>query len=293
MAIPEAQLETWAQPLSTAAHLTSLTTVRAALAAGAQLSGKRYEAFLHGSYRNGTVIDARAGVDLIVQLNDSYYDNVSDLPPEHRKFFQTLGPTSASIERWAAFKAAVVKALQAGTDQPVRAGFASIQLAGRAGVPTVEVLAGYQYRRYYTFAARDQRYHEGMVFFAEHGESVIRYPKLHAEQFARKNAKTQDGLKRLVRIIKRLRSSLVESAAIPEGLATSYHIEGLLFNVPDEALASGTLQARLAAALEFLRGKDASAMKAVNGIQPLCGAGEWDASAAQQFIAGLSAAAAP
>ena len=292
MAIPETQLETWAQPLlTTVEYLGAQAKVQGALAASPQLAGMHYEVFLHGSFRNGTVIEAQSGADLVVQLNASYYDNISDLSSEHRKLFQALGPTSASLAQWSAFKASVVQALEA-AGHPVRLGNKSIQLTGASGSPMVHVVAGYQYRRYYAFAPRDQRYQEGVIFFTGDRHSVIGYPKLHCEQLARKNATTQNEFKRFVRIFKHLRRSLVESKKIPGGSAPSYRIEGLLFHVPDEVVMSGTFQARLDAIVDVLRRSDVSSMKTVSGIQPLCGEGQWEVADARQFITAVAAAVA-
>lgn len=292
MTISEAQLETWAQPLDTVKYLGAQARVQGALAASPQLAGKQYEVFLHGSFRNGTVTEAERGADLVVQLNDSYYDNVTDLPLGHQKLFQAVGPTSASLALWSAFRASVIQALEAAVGHPVRTDGRSVRLAGALGHPAVRVVIGYQYRRYYTFTPRDQRYQEGVIFFTEDRRSIINHPKLHCEQLARKSAKTQHEFKRFVRIFKHLRRSLVESKQIPDGLAPSYRIEGLLFGVPDAVFMSGSLRTRLDAVVDVLRRSDASVMKTVSGMEPLCEEGCWVVADAQRFIAAVADAAA-
>ena len=58
--------------------------------------------------------------------------------------------------------------------------------------------------------------------------------KQHRENMTKKHQDSSKWLKPMVRVMKNLRSKLVSDGLIEAGLAPSYFIEGLLYNVPSE-----------------------------------------------------------
>ena len=78
------------------------------------------------------------------------------------------------------------------------------------------------------------RYELGICFFTSSGDRIVNYPKQHSDNCTRKHQATNEWFKPMVRILKNMRSKLVEDGAMADGSAPSYFIEGLLYNVPDD-----------------------------------------------------------
>ena len=104
MAIAESQLETWAnQGAITTAKATADSIKNALNSYGPE--GVDFEVFLQGSYKNSTNIRGDSDVDVVAQLNSTFYSNLSD---EQKRI---LGITPASYG-WSDFRADVLKALR-------------------------------------------------------------------------------------------------------------------------------------------------------------------------------------
>jgi hypothetical protein len=63
---------------------------------------------------------------------------------------------------------------------------------------------------------------------------IANYPDQHSANCTAKHQATNKWFKPMVRILKNMRGKLVEDKIIEEGVAPSYYIEGLLYNVPNE-----------------------------------------------------------
>lgn len=91
------------------------------------------------------------------------------------------------------------------------------------------------YRRYHWFnSTEDQEYAEGICFWRADGTQIINYPKLHSANCTTKHQDTDLWFKPSVRILKNMRNKMVEQKIIKDGLAPSYFLEGVLYNVPKE-----------------------------------------------------------
>jgi hypothetical protein len=98
-----------------------------------------------------------------------------------------------------------------------------------------DVLACYQYRYYTRFVSHnDCDYMPGVIFPTSSGDWIINYPKQHSENCTRKHQATSSWFKPMVRIMKNMRSRMVGDGIISDGVAPSYYIEGLLYNVPND-----------------------------------------------------------
>lgn len=74
----------------------------------------------------------------------------------------------------------------------------------------------------------------GIVFYDHRNNRLVfNYPKQHKANGITKNERTNGEFKKMVRVFKNLRDSLIEEEIISENLAPSYFIECLLYNVPD------------------------------------------------------------
>lgn len=238
MPIPEAQLETWSHQGAIAGSSSTYNTVKDVLeAAGTPYSGKNYSVFLQGSYGNDTNIYAESDVDVVICLNDCFQSDRSQLTAEEEVAWKKVhnDATYTHVD----FKKDVLKVLTDGFGDDVEAGRKAIMIEANGKRRKTDVIAAIQYRRYFKFnGIEDQSYEEGICFYTSDGIMTANYPKLHRANLTKKHQETSSWLKPMVRIMKNLRTKLVDDGVLDAGIAPSYFIEGLLYNVPSDRFHS-------------------------------------------------------
>lgn len=234
MAIPESQLVTWSHQGSITQSSTTYNTVKNVLeAVGSPYSSKNYNVFLQGSYGNDTNIYAESDVDIVIKLNDCFRHDLNILPDDQKAAFKAAH--SDATYTHVDFKRDVLGVLEAKYAGDVDPGDKAINIAANGSRRKVDVIAATQYRRYHRFlSTSDQAYDEGICFFNGAGECIANYPMQHSANCTAKHQATNEWLKSMVRILKNLRGKLVAEKMIEAGVAPSYYIEGLLYNVPNE-----------------------------------------------------------
>lgn len=116
----------------------------------------------------------------------------------------------------------------------VSAGTKAIYIKGRGNRREADVLPAALLRRYHgSRAFSDQTYVEGICFFSKDGTRIDNFPKRHSENCSTKHQSSKQWFKPTVRIYKNLRNNMIDKGLIEVGLAPSYYLEGLLYNVPD------------------------------------------------------------
>jgi hypothetical protein len=129
----------------------------------------------------------------------------------------------------------VLKVLTDKYGSDVKVGDKAIAIAGSGNRRKADVITALQYRRYYKFnGIYDESYDVGICFYNESGELIANYPKQHSANMTTKHQLTASWLKPTVRIVKNMRNKLVDDKTIKSGIAPSYYIEGLLYNVPND-----------------------------------------------------------
>jgi len=79
MAILESQLERWAHQGAVATAKLTADSIRNALKSyNYWPAGIDFEVYLQGSYKNSTNIRGDSDVDVVVQLNSSFYSNLTE-----------------------------------------------------------------------------------------------------------------------------------------------------------------------------------------------------------------------
>jgi hypothetical protein len=73
----------------------------------------------------------------------------------------------------------------------------------------------------------------GTKFITDKGKSIVNYPIQHIDNGKKKNSQTQKRFKRLTRIFKRLRYKMIEDNEPVSDNISSFLLECLVFNVPD------------------------------------------------------------
>lgn len=234
MAIPEAQLGTWAKQGSVAQSQETYATVRSCLeASDAPYSGRSKSIFLQGSYGNDTNIYADSDVDVVIATDSVYYYGTDDLKPDQLTAFKASlsGGGGYTYDK---FKTAVVSQLAKKFGGSVKPGKKAIFIQGDGGRRDADVLPAVEYRRYTRFrTSADSSYYAGITFWTTDGVQIINYPKLHSANATTKHQSTSSWFKPTVRILKNMRNAMIAKGFLAEGVAPSYFLEGMLYNVPD------------------------------------------------------------
>lgn len=234
MAIPESQLETWSKQGSVSQSQTTYATVRTYLEAkDAPYAEKSTSIFLQGSYGNDTNIYADSDVDIVIATSSIFYYDTSALTPDESATFDAHF-TSEGGYTYGKFKKEVTDHLIQGFGTAVTPGKKAIFIQGDGHRRDTDVLPAVEHRRYTKFRTHaDSTYASGITFWTSDGVKIVNYPKQHSKNVTVKHQRTSDWFKPTVRILKNMRNSMIAKGYLAEGLAPSYFLEGMLYNVPD------------------------------------------------------------
>ena len=234
MAIPESQLDTWSHQGSITQSSVTYNSIKDVLEASTTpYAAKSYSVFLQGSYGNDTNIYAESDVDIVIKLDDCFQSDLGELTQDERNKYDDayVNTTYAPAD----FKRDVLKVLTEQYGGDVKPGDKAIAIAASGNRRNADVIPAIEFRRYYKFnGIYDQSYDEGICFFNSDGERIANYPKQHSVNLTRKHQDSGKWFKPMVRVLKNLRSKLVDDGILKDGIAPSYYLEGLLYNVPND-----------------------------------------------------------
>lgn len=247
MAISERQLDIWAKQGSVTQSANTYAAIRSALDdVSAPYHSKDYNIFLQGSYGNDTNIYADSDVDVVIKLGSTYYSDLSNLNENELALYNSKR-TDATYS-YDEFKADVIRQLTARFGSNVKPGSKAIFVQGENSRRDADVIAATEFRKYIRFHSfSNQNYIEGICFWTKDGVKIINYPKLHSSNCTSKHQATNSWFKPVVRIFKNMRNSMITNGYIEEGLAPSYFLEGLLYNVPNDKFGVSYEQSLVAA----------------------------------------------
>ena len=240
--IGERQLETWASQGKTAQFTDTYNRIRNNLLdTDAPYPIKDTEVFLQGSYKNDTNVYGDSDVDIVLCHTGAFYKDLSHLSPEDRNAYESTSSGTASYAN-PEFKrdaTAYIKQLY----KEIEVGKKALHIpGGNSGRRNADVLIASKFRRYYEFKSwQSYRYSEGVCFFSMNGDRIENFPKMHSDNCTMKHKNTKSYFKPIVRIFKNMRNTMIEKRILENGIAPSYFIEGMLYNVPDKKFG-GTYQ---------------------------------------------------
>ena len=232
MAIPESQLETWSHQGSVQQSASTYETIRTVLNNSASpYYPKLYSIFLQGSYGNDTNVYKDSDVDIVMRLNDTFYADLDQLEPGAKANYEKArNPATYGYDE---FKAEVLAWLQKQFGSAVKPGKKAIFIKGSGNRRDADVLVCAKLRRYTKSSnGLDDNYYEGICFFLPDGTRIENFPKQHADNCTSKHQATNQWFKPVVRIYKNMRNRMIEEGVIKDGLAPSYFLEEMLWNVP-------------------------------------------------------------
>jgi Nucleotidyltransferase domain len=289
MSIPSDRLETWSHQGGTTISSTAYASIQHALTkSSSPLQGRGVEISLQGSYANATNTYGDSDIDIVVLYKDTFYKDVSSLTlaqqQAHELFF------TPATYHWNDLRNDVLSALTShfGT-AAVTPGNKAVKVKTGAGRMTADVVPAVQFRRYATFVdAHNLTAHWGIHFFDSRGTAITNYPKYHIERGQDKNRdeRTRGLYKPTVRLVKNLRSHMVDNSILLKENAPSYFVECALHNVPDN-LYHGRFFDTVPQILDYLWTTPYSGFMSQNGVVPLIGDGptQWSKEKFSAFVA--------
>jgi hypothetical protein len=238
MAISEKQLETWAKQGSVTQSASTYASIKGVLEdSTSPYYLKSFESFLQGSYGNDTNVYAESDVDIVMLLTSTFYTDISQMTSAEQAAYNAQR-SSASYSH-AEFKAAVASWLTKKYGNTVQAGNKAIRIPANGARRDADVLVASEFRRYTSFTSTSaNKYHGGICFWLPDGTRVENFPKQHSANCTTKHQNTSSMFKPMVRIWKNLRNRMVADGKITKGLAPSYFVEGMLWNVPPSSFVN-------------------------------------------------------
>lgn len=286
MPIAESQLETWSHQGSVTQSANTYQSIkRVLLDPSAPYASRSFEVFLQGSYGNETNIYADSDVDIIMCLSSTYYENIDALSPDD-KLRRDADWTPATYDL-SDFKREVTAWLANNFDTGVNPSGKAILVPGNGGRRDADVLSCAEFRRYRAYSRPfSVDYEKGICFWPPGKALIDNYPKQHAANLTDKHQRTGGWVKPVVRIFKNWRNAMVRDGFLAAGVAPSYFLEGMLWNVPDQ-LFGRSWQDCCANALAWLRAADRSELSCANDLHWLVREGPstcWSPSAFEAFL---------
>ena len=240
--IAESQLDIWASQGPTAQFTDTYNRIRDNLLdRGAPYPLVDTEAFLQGSYRNDTNVYGDSDVDIVFCHTGAFFKDLSRLSPDDRRAYDAAAGAAVTYG-YVDFKrdtSAYIAQLYNNVNVRKKAVYIP---GGKSGRRNADVLIAFQFRRYHEFKSwQSQRYDEGVCFFPAGGSIIENFPKLHSDNCTAKHQYTKSYFKPMIRIFKNMRNIMIEKQIMASGVAPSYFIEGMLYNVPNDRFG-GTYQ---------------------------------------------------
>lgn len=253
MAIAESQLDTWAKLGPTKQFTDTYDNVRTVLMdATAPYHNRSHDVYLQGSYGNDTNVYADSDVDAVICSDASFNYDLEKLPEGEKEAFRKAHPgTGLSAE---SFRQDVYAWLQKKYGSDVEPPRKAVHIKATTSRRACDVLICIEHRQYFRFkSVGDQQHYKGIQFIASDGTSIVNFPKQHSANCTTKHQATISWFKPTVRIFKNMRNRMIERGLIREGLAPSYYIEGMLYNVPNGQYGT-TFQQTCANCMNWLNG---------------------------------------
>ena len=267
MPIADSILRRWSHHHASTASVQAHTAIRDALA---RHNLPVHELFLQGSYKNDTNLRRDSDVDLVAQLDERLRPRVAALTGAQ---LQGSDAHELAYGRWLSFRRLVLAALSARFGDGVTPGRKSLKV-DRGPIP----------------AAADVvvtlKCGNGIaLYIPDEHRWAVSYPQQHHSRGARKERGTAGRYKRAIRMFKAARNHLIESNALPDGTASSYFIECLLYNVPN-ALFRSSLGETYAEVVNWLSGARLIELKCQNQLVDLFGPSrdQWSVDNARGYI---------
>lgn len=249
---------------------------------------RKIKLFIQGSYANNTNVRTQSDVDIAVVQEDIFrteYRNSTIYPQSDSDYGFTPVPSSAQT-----FKDEVQQCLTRKFGRDVERKNKSIKVHGNTYRKDADTVPCRRYRDYRNDYLQDQsNYVGGIVIYPDEGGMIINYPEQHIANGRKKNNDTHHYYKKMVRIMKKMRYLMSDAGIACAEKVSSFGLESLLWNVPDDEFTQYSLYGftfeKLLRYL-YLNTSSFSSYKEANGIKLLCPT-QTEINAYSEFITAL------
>ena len=290
MNISEETLESWSTgPSATETEKceNAVLAVRKAVNAHNRLSGLDISFFAQGSYRARTNVRLDSDVDICVRRNDVFF---ADYPDEKKR--EDFGNVVSDLS-YSDFKKLVGEALSDYFGKTgVTRGNKAFDVHANTYRIDADVVPTFEHRRYTGRLNLDgtPHYESGVAFLPDKGVIVKNWPEQNYTNGVYKNGECNRHYKRVVRILKRLRYVMRGKGVLAAENASSFLIECLVWNAPNEAFKHDTYTADVRYVLAYLWNQtrtdaDCAEWREVNELKDLFRSGQpWTRQQASDFL---------
>ena len=250
-----------------------------------------YEVYLQGSYANATYIRFNSDIDVIIQFNWTWGNDLSKLDEKQLNYYKAayVGSNYSFLD----FKKDVHRALQSyfGSD---KAGWEDkcLKIGESSTRVKADVVPAFLHKNFNWFYHKGKDGYScvrGIKFFnTDTNAQIINYPKQHIDNMTAKHQNTKSSFKNVVRIWKNIKVKLIEERKFNDKTAPSYFIENLLYNITDVQYAGGSYSAIMTNILRQLFTDLKLGLVnyvCANGQDRLIGSNTWNLYDAKNFIA--------
>jgi len=173
-----------------------------------------------------------SSADVVIMTDSIYYDDITGMTADEQAAYKSAF-TKGSFS-FDDFKAQVQTHLVKRFGSSVKPGNKAIFIQGNGARRDADVLVAVEHRCYTKFSSNsDRSYGSGICFWTTDRTKIVNYPKQHSANCTYKHQMTSNWFKPGVRILKNMRNAMVAAGYLKEGLAPSYFLEGMLYNVPN------------------------------------------------------------
>lgn len=287
MAVPESQLETWSHQGAIAQSRDTYATVKSVLEnSNSPYYPKDFHIRLQGSYANDTNVYRDSDVDLLIRLDSTFYHDALTLPGDQYRIFERRFPGTATYGL-PDFRIEVANWLRQNFGKVV-VGQKAIFIPGDGSRRDCDVLPCARFKYYYRITEHDESFADGICFFLGDGTRIVNFPVQHSDNCTAKHKEAHQWFKPTVRLYKNMRNYLINQNILQDGVAPSYFIEGMLWNVPSEKFGTN-FESTFIETFNYVADADRSLFKCANGIHPLLGTTpvNWSADDCRSYLIGL------
>ncbi len=214
-----------------------------------ELSGFKIRVFPQGSYRNRTNVRIESDVDICVLRTDVFFVDYS----MSDGLTDSVVGLSSHPDSYAAFKDHLGRALRSYFgERAISRGNKAFDIHENTYRVDADVVACFEHRRYQRRSGGGYYHISGTELRPDNGGQVINWPDQNYDNGVAKNDATGRGFKAVVRILKHLRNQMAENDIAAAKPISSFLIESLVWNVPDEGFGHETYKADVRWALAYL-----------------------------------------
>lgn len=232
MPFVESQLRTWSNQGATKSSANTYNSIKTCIDRINWNTGINYSIYLQGSYINSTNTRGDSDVDVIVEFSSIFYSNKHEFSAgQLREYNEHFSKGKYTLD---SFKSAVIKRLKYYFgDKNVKVGNKSTKVLGDSSRLDCDVVCCATYREFKSFTKSNTNdYVQGIVFWTTRtNEEVINFPKSHYDNGVEKNRICITKYKPSIRIIKNMKSRMIDKRLISGTLSSSYFVECLMYNV--------------------------------------------------------------